>query len=221
MDLITFSNVLSDVFVERPNRFLVKLESGRLAHLHDPGRLKELLIPGRKLFLREVKSPSRKTNLDVLAVDIGYPVFIHSGYHSLIAERLIPYLFGGIEAKEVKFGGSRIDFLLSDGRPLEVKGCTLLKDKVALFPDAPTERGTRHVLELANHGGALLFLVFHPPARVLKPNCETDPRFCEAMKLAIRKGVEMKAAVIRTSVSEDSLRLEYVKEIPVSVGGQE
>ena len=202
-------------FGSRPNRFLVELEDGRKAHLHDPGRLKELLVPGRELVVKPEDKPSRKTRLDVLAVKTSYWVFIHSGYHSRIAEEVIPGLFGSIAGREVKLGESRIDFVLEDGRPLEVKGCTLMKKGIALFPDAPTERGRRHLLELARQKGALLFLVFHPPARELRPNCETDPRFCKAMKEALSSGVEARAVKLRTRLVGRRLVVEELGEIPV------
>ncbi len=190
MKIMQIPGVEKAKFKSRPNRFLVELGDGRLAHLHDPGRLRELLVPGRELVVKRVKGKARKTDLDVLAVKSRYWVFVHSGYHPRIAEKLIPGLFGPIKAREVKLGSSRVDFLLEDGRPLEVKGCTLMKDSIALFPDAPTERGTRHVLEIARHRGALLFLVFHPPVRELRPNCEMDPKFCEAMKTAKRRALK-------------------------------
>ncbi len=217
MYLLEISNIKKTRFRSRVNRFLVELDNGALAHLHDPGRLEELLIPGKEMIVKPVNSKRRKTNLDVLAVKAGYWVFIHSGYLSLIAEKVIPGLFGSIAGKEVRFGDSRIDFVLEDGRPLEVKGCTLMRDGIALFPDAPTERGTRHVIKLARHKGSLLFLVFHPPARELRPNCETDPKFCEAVRLAERAGVDIRAFKIMTRVSRDKLVLDGLGEIPVII----
>jgi len=214
MKLLEIEGVELARFKERLNRFLIKLENG-IAHLHDPGRLKELLAPGRLLAVKEINNPNRKTSLDVLAVKAKQWVFIHSGYHSKIAEKIIPRLFGRIKAREVKAGNSRIDFLLEDGRPLEVKGCTLAKNGIALFPDAPTTRGTRHVLELAKRKGALLFLVF-VHANELRPNCETDLDFCKAMRSA-KSRVEMRAVRIRTKVSKGKLVLEESGEIPVIV----
>ncbi len=216
MRVIEIQNLQIGAFESRPNRFVVKLRDGRLAHLHDPGRLAELLVPGAKLALKVVDSGNRKTNLDVVAVKSDYWIFLNSAYHSKIAERIIPIMFGSIKSKEVKFGRSRLDFLLSDGRPLEVKGCTLINGKTALFPDAPTERGTRHVMELTRAGGALLFLVFHPSAEELRPNCQMDPKFCEAMRLA-KGNVEMKAAKFRTRVHSGRLVLDYLRNIPVIV----
>jgi sugar fermentation stimulation protein A len=104
---------------------------------------------------------------------------------------------------------------LSDGRPLEVKGCTLLdKNNVALFPDSPTERGSRHLKEIIQHNGALLFLVFHPPARYLAPNCETDPKFCQLFRKALASKIDLHAAKFRTTLSDDQLVVEYTGQIP-------
>jgi len=93
---------------------------------------------------------------------------------------------------EVPIGQSRIDFTL-DGIPLEVKGVTLVKEGVGLFPDAPTKRGTRHVREIMAHKGMLFFLVFRK-ANEIAPNKKMDPDFAEALKEARRKGIPIHAA---------------------------
>ncbi len=199
--LLNLDNVEKVTLASRPNRFTIELADGRLAHLHDPGRLRELLKPGRESLVRHVDARTRKTAWDVLAVKSCSWIFINSMYHSILAEKIIPNLFGPVIRREVKFGASRLDFLLVDGRSLEVKGCTLMRGKIALFPDAPTERGTRHVRELAKHRGVLLFLVFHPMAGEIRPNCETDPKFCDAMRFAKSSCVEMKAVKIYSKLT--------------------
>ena len=105
--------------------------------------------------------------------------------------------------KEVKLGKSRIDFML-DGTPLEVKGVSLVKDGLALFPDAPTERGTRHVNEIIEHRGIILFLIFRKAER-FAPNWETDPRFSEKLSEAR----EMKIPIIPVQISFDGKMLYY------------
>ncbi len=197
------------IFLERENRFLSTVEvDGRCiyAHIHDPGRLKELLRPGVRVFLRKVDSPKRKTSFDVLAVERGDGlVFIHSGYHRKISEFILmdPSMspFGPIGSlrAEVPFGRSRIDFLIEVGGfsiLVEVKGCTLERDGVALFPDAPTIRGKRHVEELGcfvSSGGraSVIFLVFVPSARFFSPNVEEDPGFSQALVSAVNQGLEV------------------------------
>ena len=163
---------LTGNFLERPNRFTVTFESGRIidnAHLRDPGRLKELLLPKANLLLRPAQNPTkRKTKYDVIAVKSeGIWVLINSGFHSDLASELIK---SGIiselsnyrvEKREYTYGKSRIDFFLTktlekgktspekdDKMLLEVKGCTLVEDGHAKFPDAPTVRGKKHLEEL-------------------------------------------------------------------------
>jgi sugar fermentation stimulation protein A len=155
-------------FQERPNRFTVIFNShGKTekAHLRDPGRLKELLNSGVSLLLRPAQNQrNRKTRYDVMAVWKNDKwVVINSGLHSdlaaaLIETDLIPVFSNfQVQKREYTYGKSRLDFLLStkDSTPsledkmlLEVKGCTLVEDGLAMFPDAPTTRGKRHVEEL-------------------------------------------------------------------------
>jgi sugar fermentation stimulation protein A len=171
------TNILTGRFKERPNRFTVVFEAeGRTdkAHLRDPGRLRELLLPEARLLLRPAhNTANRKTNYDVIAVwSEGIWVLINSGFHSDLAAELIesgvvPELSSySIEKREYTFGKSRIDFLLtSDSKIkneeivngsatlqnrmlLEVKGCTLVEGGHGKFPDAPTIRGKRHLEEL-------------------------------------------------------------------------
>ncbi len=197
-------------FRSRPNRFTVVLDTltgERRCHLRDPGRLTEILIPGARTIFLERKGPGRKTDCEVLAVWSGsWWTVVNSGLHTPLATELIRS--GAVPElptqapirREVRFGDSRVDLMLATSPPtlVEVKGCTLVIDGVALFPDAPTERGTRHVLNLirAVHSGmraAVLFLVMRPDAERLEPNEETDPKFAEALRAASRKGVALLA----------------------------
>jgi len=198
-------------FVRRLNKFLVEVRIGNKiakAHLHDPGRLREILTEGRKLLLIE-KGGRRKTNYDVILASMENWVLIHSGYHSMLAEKILGEKLieelakYEIEKREFKYGKSRIDFLLANKNKclLEVKGCTLLKNNTALFPDAPTERGRRHILELikAKNDGydvAILFLVMRD-ARKFTPNWQIDEKFSMALKEAYGKGVKIIACKIK------------------------
>ncbi len=212
------------LFLKRDNRFLVTVISGGevlKVHLHDPGRLGELLVPGRKVFLKREPSKGRKTEFDLIAVSAYCSlVFVHSGYHSKIAEAILknPSIspFGSIRSikREVKMGSSRIDFMVQpdEGPPVavEVKGCTLKRDDSALFPDAPTERGRRHLRELMDFvclGGraAVFFLVFVPRVSFFSPNFERDPEFSKALFEAVRRGVE----VFPVSISYDGSYLFF------------
>ncbi len=218
-------------FRERLNRFAVSLDdlSGRRrrCHLRDPGRLSELLLPGAGILFLERRSPGRSTDCEVLAVWDGVLwTVVNSGLHSGLAEELIssgrarPIPAAPLR-REVRFRDSRLDFLVSSDPPwlVEVKGCTLVRDGLALFPDAPTERGTRHVsaLEAAlgeGYRAAVLFLVMRPDARALVPNREADPRFAEALISAADAGVETLAHTFRLS----GRVVEPVEPIPVLLG---
>ena len=151
-------------FINRPNRFLVNVrleESNKVdtAFLHDPGRMKELLLPNVRLMLRQpLNKRNRKTNWDVLAVfHKGSWITINSALPNFITKAAlingwIPELSNYSTIKpEIKYGNSRLDFLLTNEQDecyVEVKGVTLVEGTNALFPDAPTTRGTRHLQEL-------------------------------------------------------------------------
>ncbi|BCU69684.1 hypothetical protein KN1_09810 [Stygiolobus caldivivus] len=143
MLVYTFPPLKEEVVESRPNRFLVVTKSGRLCHLHDPGRLKELIYRGNKVLIRETQG-KRKTSCQVTAAWSGKEwVLTDSSIHNEVARKFLP---AGAKA-EVKIGKSRVDFMF-DNTFVEVKGCTLVKDGKALFPDAPTKRGKRHLEEL-------------------------------------------------------------------------
>ncbi|MGB9837216.1 DNA/RNA nuclease SfsA [Methanothermobacter sp.] len=223
---------LMGMYLERPNRFTMVVDVGgekRLAHLKDPGRLRELLIPGNQVIVRKASGKERKTEFDVIALRRGDEwVLVNSGFHSAIAASIIESdrvdEFRGftVKKREYPFGRSRIDFLLSSGAEemlVEVKGCTLVKGEVALFPDAPTLRGRRHVGELASalsmgYKSSVLFLVFGENARSFSPNIEMDPEFSYALKEANEKGMNVIAYSFRT-VLDDSVRVEPLRRIPV------
>jgi sugar fermentation stimulation protein A len=203
--------------LSRPNRFLGVVDitscSGspseireEKVHIHDPGRLEDLLYPGNVLLLKKASNPKRKTCWDVIAAkaDDGW-ILINSAFHRRIAEWAIrkevsPFLEGlDSVAPEQKFGDSRLDFLLRKGETktwVEVKGCTLINGNKAIFPDAPTLRGKRHIEELikAVRGGdeaLLLVLVFRPDARCFAPNEVIDPDLADVFREAVEEGVKV------------------------------
>jgi len=203
--------IVNGFFKSRLNRFsaLVKLRGEEFrCFLPNPGRLKELLIPDAEVFLREIKGRVRTTNYDIIAIKHGNVlVFIDSRMpNRLLLEafkmRKIKEFSMYDEVKpEFKFGHSKFDFFLTNkiGRCIiEAKSCTLVKNGKALFPDAPTERGRRHVLELikAKEEGyrtCILFLIQRPDANSFSPNDELDPKFGEALRKALNHGVEIHA----------------------------
>ena len=196
------------VFVKRLNRFLATVKIGKethYAHVHDPGRLGELLYQGNLVLLKKYPKKGRKTEWELIAAKYNDDwIFTNSKFHRIISERIlgnenISPLGKLDEIKpEVKVGKSRIDYLaIKNGKKIwiEVKGCTLMKDGVALFPDAPTERGRRHVNELiklkkSGDRAAIIFLVF-VKARCFAPHKSTDPEFARTFFHAIDNGVEI------------------------------
>ncbi|NHJ23073.1 MAG: DNA/RNA nuclease SfsA [Candidatus Lokiarchaeota archaeon] len=212
--LFKLENLRKGKFLSRPNRFVSEIEYNKvvkLAHIHDPGRLTELLIKGSEILFAESKG---KLDYYVKAVKAKNEwVIIDTSLHSKIASLVFQYLteFSKVQdiRREVPLGKSRIDFML-DGRYLEVKGVTLVEDGLALFPDAPTERGTRHVREIIKYNGMLLFLIFRE-ASCLKPNYETDPKFFKALSEAKEKNIK----IFAIRISFDGETIYYRGNIPL------
>ncbi|MDI6873451.1 DNA/RNA nuclease SfsA [Candidatus Solincola sp.] len=196
-------------FLERPNRFLAVVEvEGERAEVHvpDPGRLRELLLPGVRVRLRPASGRGRSTSWDLIGVESpqGW-VNIDSWLPNLLfaeavrEKRLEEFKSISRLTPEYRYGESVLDFLLEGGgRPclVEVKGCTLAVNGVALFPDAPTARGTRHLEELMRatregYRACAVFVVKHPGARTFAANAETDPVFAAALHRATSSGVEV------------------------------
>ncbi len=212
-------------FIERKNRFLgtVQLDEGIFyAHIHDPGRLKELLFEGNRVLLRKEEGKKRKTSWDLLAAWFkDHWVFIHSGYHRILSERILnspisPLGELDLLKAEQRIGKSRLDFYFEkEGERgwIEVKGCTLCKNGVALFPDAPTERGRRHLEEMEKLEGrkVLLVLIFRKDARFFSPNIEMDPGFSKVFFRLLEKGLE----VYPIKLGYDGRYLKFLGEVPL------
>ncbi len=191
IELLKISPIKNAIFLKRINKFLAtaRLNNEEInIHVHDPGRLKELLFKGNKILIKKEDKPHRKTKYDLIAAyKNNHFVLVHSGYHRKIAEKIFEKKlikefnnYNLIQA-EVKYNKSRIDFKLSnknDSIWVEVKGCTLTENGKALFPDAPTKRGTRHLKELIELGNsAILILIFRQDSECFMPNFKTDPDF--------------------------------------------
>ncbi len=216
------------IFIERKNRFLASVEIDETpheVHVHDPGRLNELLYPGNRVLLKKYPLGKRKTEWELIAADKnGGWIFTNSKFHRKISETILRDALisplGSLDSlkAEVRTGRSRIDFLAKkDGRRIwiEVKGCTLEKNGVALFPDAPTARGRRHVEELIHlkeegDDAAIIFLVF-VDAVCFKPNRETDIEFSRAFEKAMKNGVEIYPLML--SYDSRSIRFERIMKL--------
>jgi sugar fermentation stimulation protein A len=231
-------DLLTGTFRERPNRFTVKFSMDdeiELAHLRDPGRLTELLMPGVKLILRPAQNTAnRKTKYDVLAVlhDDRW-VLINSGFHSDIAVDLMEsglvdeFKGYSVEKREYTYGDSRLDFLLANPETdekllLEVKGCTLVEEGHAKFPDAPTTRGKRHLKELIKaknegYNSAVLFLIMRDDAVKFSPNWEMDPEFSSTLKIAWEEGVEVIAYSFEIILKDEYLEIKPLKQVHVMI----
>ena len=202
------------IFRQRINRFvgIVDLDErhggpGQKVHVHDPGRLSELLYPGNRVKLVRASRPGRKTAWTLMAARFDDQwVLVNSGLHRKISEAIINDAsvspFGELDKvdAEVRAGASRLDYrLVTTGGEIvwvEVKGCTLARDGIALFPDAPTTRGVRHVEELVSlrsrgFRAAMMILVLRTDALCFAPNGLTDPLFEAAFSRAVSAGVEV------------------------------
>ena len=220
MKSVEICGLVEGRLIGRPNRFVLEVEvDGRIerAHLRDSGRLAELMSPGNRVLVRPKKR--EKTSYEVFVICDGtIPVIVNSSLHSGLAAAILEGEGYRIKGREVKAGKSRIDLLVSrDGaaKLVEVKGCTLVRDGIALFPDAPTERGVKHVRELTKNGGMILFLVMRSDARVFMPNRETHPEFAEILRDAYESGVEVRAALLHPELQGDCLRIVFERYLPV------
>ena len=199
-----YDRVTGGVFLSRLSRFSARAIVGgreQTVHVKNTGRLRELLIPGAEAVLCPSDSPGRKTAYDLVAVrHDGRYVNIDSQAPNAAAAELMVRLYPGCAMRRERvFGSSRFDLYLERGDLrlfTEVKGVTLVRDGTAFFPDAPTERGRKHLLELAQarsagYASAVLFLVQRDDALCFSPNRETDPAFADALAEAAAAGVEV------------------------------
>ena len=209
------------VFLARPNRFAaeVELEGKReTVHVKNTGRCRELLLPGTGVILAAGEGTARKTAWDLVTVrkpGLGWVNIDSQAPNRVVREWLDRGGLSGVTGirPEYPFGASRVDFYLERrGRRvlLEVKGCTLEREGIGWFPDAPTLRGTKHLRELAaarkeGWDCILAFVIAMPRVRQVLPNRETDPAFAEALEAAERAGVEV--LCLPCAVGPDSLEI--------------
>ena len=180
--------------LSRPNRFLVYVSCGNetvMCHLHDPGRLKELIYPGNRVLFRNASGVRTKYSITAALFD-GKWILTDTRFHNEIASRFLDRKC----ISEVKYGNHRIDFKCGNIF-VEVKGGTLYEDGYATFPDAPTTRGCDHLrilLELkASLGNSMLIvLFFNPEPSLFRPNRKTDPQFSRLFYSCLENGVRIK-----------------------------
>lgn len=221
-----YNNITKAKFISRPNRFtaLAELDGKEtVCHVKNTGRLKELLKENATVFLEESSNPLRKTKYDLVAVEKDGKIFnIDSYAPNIAAGEYFRKIFPDYTVRsEVKYGNSRFDFYIeNDDRKIfaEVKGVTLIKDGVALFPDAPTQRGVKHIRELIEctkegYEAYILFVIQTDKADCFAPNDETHKQFGDTLREAECTGVKILA--VNCDVTCDEMTIN--REIPVTL----
>lgn len=235
-----YEHVLKARFLSRPNRFvaLVELDGREMTvHVKNTGRCRELLLPGATVYLEDFsgRMGKRKLPCDLVAVEKGAQGLLINmdaqAPNRVVEEALregtlcLPGLTDPLSVRpETVFGDSRFDFFVRDGSGregyLEVKGVTLEEDGVASFPDAPTERGVKHIRELVSareqgYAACILFVIQMEGMTVFRPNDACHKAFGEALRYAASQGVTVLAR--QCAVTPGSLRL--TTEVPVDLFG--
>ena len=222
-------DLVEGIFLERVNRFLARVEvDGREVDVHvaNSGRMKELFVPGWRVLVRPVSGDHRKTKFDLVLVDMGNALASADARmpNPLLAEGVANghlQQFAGYTdmRQEVIFGDSRLDLMLEGPSGLcyiEAKSVTLVTNGVALFPDAPTIRGAKHLRTLetaleAGHRAAVVFVVQRPDASAFATSDPSDPDLADALRSAVAAGVE--AYAYNCEVTERSIRLDQALPI--------
>lgn len=222
-----YENVVTGSFRRRPNRFVAGVEiqgQNVISHVKNTGRCRELLIPGATVHLQDwgEDHAGRKTRYDLIAVQKGQRLINMDAQAPNKVFLEWARQQGGLWKPEVTWGNSRFDFAWQAGERkgfVEVKGVTLEENGVVLFPDAPTERGVKHLRELkkareAGFEAAVCFVVQMEDVRCFRPNERTHPEFGAALREATESGVNVFARSCR--VTPDTLVL--AEEVPVELG---
>lgn len=214
-----YKNIREGKFISRPNRFIARVETnGReeVCHVKNTGRCKELLIPGVAVYVQEADYEHRKTKYDLIGVRKGDRLINMDSqvpnkvFHEWLLEK---GYFKDLQLikPESKYQNSRFDFYIQTSTRkifVEVKGVTLEEGGVALFPDAPTERGIKHIMELckaidAGYEAYVVFIIQMKDVHYFTPNVKTHPAFGEALSQAKRHGVKILA--LDCEVTKDSI----------------
>lgn len=201
-----YTNVVKGYFISRPNRFIAKVEidgTEHTVHVKNTGRCKELLTPGAEVYLQYSDNPARKTAYDLIAVQKGDRLVNMDSQapNTAFAEWAQLYYPGAVIRRETTYKDSRFDCYIEYGKDrifTEVKGVTLEDNGYVRFPDAPTERGIKHInglIDAVNNGykAQVFFVIQMENVHAFSPNYETQPRFGEALKAARAAGVDILA----------------------------
>ena len=204
-----YENITEGIFLKRPNRFIAHVEIDKrveVCHVKNTGRCRELLVPGAPVFLEKSSNPNRKTQYDLIAVKKGNRLINMDSQipNKVVEEWLLKgNLFGegAVVKREVTYGNSRFDLYIETPDKkcfMEIKGVTLEEDGVVRFPDAPTQRGVKHVKELCRciedgYQAYIMFVIQMEDVRYFEPNEATHPEFGEALREAQKAGVHILA----------------------------
>lgn len=226
-----YENIYEGVFLERPNRFIAYVQiNGRkeIVHVKNTGRCKELLTEQAAVFCQKIQNPARKTKFDLIAVQKGERLINMDSQapNRVFREYLeLGRLFEDIQEikPECAFQNSRFDFFVKTKERrifAEVKGVTLEENGVVSFPDAPTERGLKHIYELIEakkqgYEAYAVFVIQMENVKYFTPNTRTHAAFAQALREAERQGVNLRA--IDCKVTPDTLSLN--REVPVCLDG--
>lgn len=220
-----YKNIVEGRFVSRPNRFVANVAvdgTTQVCHVKNTGRCRELLTEGAQVWLEKAEpSTKRKTLYDLVAVRKGDRLInMDSAAPNAAAGEFLPTVFPNSTIRaEYSYGNSRFDFYIESGKRkilVEVKGVTLEDDGIVMFPDAPTERGVKHINELARcldegFETYLLFVIQMEDVRYFKPNDVTHPEFGQALRRAAERGVGLMAYDCK--VTPDSMTIRNKVEI--------
>ena len=212
-----YPNMVPGIFLSRPNRFIAHVEidgQEEIVHVKNTGRCRELLSPGAEVWCQKSDNPARKTKYDLITVRKGSRLINMDSQAPNIAakEWLLSGGLGPVEdlRPESTHGDSRFDFSFTlEGRKcfLEVKGVTLEMEGVCAFPDAPTQRGTKHLRGLTQaakegFGAYVLFVIQMSDVSYLHPNDATDPGFAASLREAAANGVQILAMDCRVTIDQ-------------------
>jgi sugar fermentation stimulation protein A len=226
-DMMKYLNIERARFLERPNRFIAYVETAQgreICHVKNTGRCKELLLPGAVLYVQRNDNPNRKTKLDLIGVEKNeYLINMDSqAPNAAVKEWLLKgnlFSHGAKIYSEKKYGDSRFDFYIEDGERkafMEVKGVTLEDHGICRFPDAPTERGVKHIRELMKcmeegYEAYILFVIQMSPVKYLEPNDVTHKEFGDVLREAAKAGVHVMARDCKITIDS----MEVMNEVEV------
>ena len=222
-----YDNIYTARFISRPNRFIAEIEidgKKEICHVKNTGRCKELLTPDAKIYVQYSDNPTRKTKYDLISVFKGdtlinmdsqapnkvFGEWAESGQFITDISKIKP---------ECKYKNSRFDFYIESGKRkifAEIKGVTLEENEVVMFPDAPTERGVKHINELCEcikdgYEAYIFFIIQMKNCSYFTPNRATHSAFADALITAEKAGVNIKA--LNCKVTRDELKIDKPVEI--------